>query len=132
NDFQLSDPSDPESSQAAVQTAISSWTEVPEWTGHVERGACDDEDPDNPGQLADYCANVANVPIDTEETETFGPCPISRVWDAGECLQLTAWNDRRIYTHDANNNVFRISDPSGAPSPEFITLVNTLNSQGKL
>src|SRR5690606_15784630 len=54
NDFQLSDPSDPESSQAAVQTAISSWTEVPEWTGHVERGACDDEDPDNPGQLADY------------------------------------------------------------------------------
>ena len=132
NDFQLSDPNNPESAQAAIQTSISSWTEVPEWTGHVERGGCDDEDPDNPGQLAEYCANATNVPIDTLETETFGPCPLSRQWDAGECLQLTAWNARRIYTHDADNNVFRISDDNGDPTPAFVALVNSLDGQGKL
>src|SRR5690606_12189229 len=112
--------------------SISSWTEVPAWTGHVERGGCDDEDPEHPGQLAEYCANATNVPIDTLETETFGPCPLSRQWDAGECLQLTAWNARRIYTHDADNNVFRISDDNGDPTPAFVALVNSLDGQGKL
>jgi hypothetical protein len=132
NDFQLADPNNPESSQAAIQTSISSYTEVPAWRGHIARGACNEEDPENPGQLADYCANAADVPIETAEIETFGPCPMSRVWDAGECLELTDWNDRRIYTHDFDNNVFRIADNDGDPSPEFVALLNDLNNQGRI
>jgi hypothetical protein len=132
NDFQLANPNDPESSQAAIQTSISSWTETPSWVGHVARGACKDEDPNNPGQLADYCANAEDVPVDTEELETFGPCPLSRVWDAGECLQQTDWTDRRIYTHDFDNNVFRIAEPNGDPSPQFVSLVEQLDGQGRI
>ncbi|KIG13947.1 hypothetical protein DB30_07363 [Enhygromyxa salina] len=132
NDFQLADPNNPESAQAAVQTSISTWTETPAWVGHVARGACNDEDPNNPGQLADYCANAADVPVETAELESFGPCPISRVWDAGECLQQTNWNDRRIYTHDFNNNVFRVADPDGSPSGPFVALVEQLNAQGRI
>ncbi|MCA9686622.1 MAG: type IV pilin biogenesis protein, partial [Myxococcales bacterium] len=45
NDFQVADPNDPESSQQALQTNISSWTDTPSWEGHVTRGACTDEDP---------------------------------------------------------------------------------------
>jgi hypothetical protein len=132
NDFQLVDPNDPESSQAAIQTSISSFTEVPEWRGHISRGACNDEDPENPGQLADYCLNAADVPIETAELETYGPCPMSRVWDAGECLALTDWTDRRIYTHDFDNNVFRIAEANGDPSGEFVDLVKALDNQGRL
>jgi hypothetical protein len=130
NDFQLSNPNDPESSQAAVQTSLSAWTDVPGYKGHVVRGACTDEDPNNPGQLADYCQNAIDVPIDTEETESFGPCPLGRVWDAGECLAQTDYRDRRIYTHDANNNVFRISDSTGKATGQFTALVTQLDSQG--
>jgi hypothetical protein len=121
-----------ESSQAAIQTSISSYTEVPEWRGHISRGACTDEDPENPGQLADYCMNAADVPIDTDELETYGPCPMSRVWDAGECLALTEWTDRRLYTHDFDNNVFRIAEPNGDPSAQFIALVTQLDNQGRI
>jgi hypothetical protein len=132
NDFQLSDPSDPESSQASIQTSISSYTEAPEWRGHISRGACTDEDPANPGQLAAYCTNAASVPIDTDELETYGPCPMSRVWDAGECLALTEWTDRRLYTHDFDNNVFRIAEPNGDPSAQFIALVTQLDNLGRI
>src|SRR5690606_14909833 len=130
NDFQLSNPNDPEPSQVAVQTSINSWTDIPGYAGHVVRGACTDEDPDNPGQLAEYCQNAANLPVETEETESFGPCPISRVWDAGQCLAQTDWKKRRLYSHDANNNVFRIADSAGKPSAEFTAVVEELNSQG--
>ncbi|HVI02356.1 MAG TPA: hypothetical protein VM869_26775 [Enhygromyxa sp.] len=130
NDFQLASPNDPESSQVAVQTSVSSWTDIPGYAGHVAREACTDADPDNPGQLAEYCQNAADLPVDTEETESFGPCPISRVWDAGKCLQQTDYRDRRLYTHDANNNVFRISDSTGKPTAEFTALITELNSQG--
>ena len=132
NDFQLSNPNDPESSQTAVQTSISSWTDVPEFTGHVVRAACDDEDPNNPGQLTEYCQNAANLPLETDETESFGPCPLGRVWDAGECLVQTDWKARRIYTHDANNNVFRIADGVGKPTAQFIAVVNQLDNEGKI
>jgi len=130
NDFQLADPNNPESSQTAVQTSISSWTDVPGFAGHVVRGACTDEDPDNPGVLAEHCQNAADLPIETDEVESFGPCPISRVWDAGACLEQTDWKDRRIYTHDANNNVFRVAEPDGQPSAGFIALVEELDGQG--
>ena len=132
NDFQLADPNDPEAGQAALQTSIEGWTETPAWVGHVARKACDDPDPDNPMQLADYCQAVIDEPLTTDEVETFGPCPLSRVWDAGECLQLTDWTARRIYTHDYNNNVFRVAEPDGSPTAEFIALVELLDSQGKI
>ncbi|PRQ03339.1 hypothetical protein ENSA5_16930 [Enhygromyxa salina] len=132
NDFQLSDPDDPESSQAAVQTSISSWTDVPGWTGHLARSGCTDEDPDNPGQLTEYCQNVADVPLDTDELESFGPCPLGRVWDAGECLALTDWKARRIYTHDLNNDVIRVADNTGTPTAEFIALVEGLDGLGRI
>jgi hypothetical protein len=132
NDFQLSDLNDPNSDQAAVQTTIDAWTETPAWFGHVTRGGCTDEDPDNPGQLAEYCANAATLPIETEETETYGPCPLGRVWDAGECLAQTVWTQRRIYTHDFNNELIQISTSTGASSGKFRTLVKALNAQGKI
>ena len=130
NDFQLADPNSPESSQAAIQTSIRSWTDVPAFVGHVTREACTDEDPDNPGELAEYCQNAADIPIETEEVESFGPCPISRIWDAGECLAQTLWNDRRIYTHDADNNVVRVAGPDGVASAKFVAIVEELDSQG--
>ncbi len=130
NDFQLADPNNADSSQLAIQTSISSWTTVPGWSGHIVRGACTDEDPNNPGQLADYCQNAATLPIDTLEQESFGPCLLSRVWDAGDCLAQTAWTDRRIYTHDANNNVVRIAEPNGSASPGFKAVVEDLDAQG--
>ncbi|PRP99019.1 hypothetical protein ENSA5_29400 [Enhygromyxa salina] len=132
NEFQLSDPNDPDSAQAAVQTTIDSWTEAPAWIGHVARRACTDEDPDNPGELADYCANAVDAPLDTDELESFGPCPLGRVWDAGECLALTDWKDRRVYTHDLSNNVIRVAEESGEPTPEFVSLVEALHDQGRI
>ncbi|MCA9696781.1 MAG: type IV pilin biogenesis protein, partial [Myxococcales bacterium] len=131
NDFQVADPNDPESSQQALQTNISSWTDTPSWEGHVTRGACTDEDPDNPGQLADYCLNAANLPVETEELESFGPCPLQRVWNAGECLQQTAPGDRRLYTHGFDNQLIRITE-GGEPSAGFSNLVMALNQQGKI
>lgn len=131
NDFQSSDINDPNADDTAVQTSISARTETPSWFGHVERSACTDEDPDNPGQLADYCADAATLPIDTEEEETFGPCPMGRVWDAGECLQDMNASDRRLFTHDADNNIIRIA-VNGEATPDFINLVLSANAQGKI
>jgi hypothetical protein len=132
NDFQLSDPLDPNSDPAAVQTSISSWTDAPEWTGHLSRTGCTEEDPDNPGQLTEYCQNVIDVPLDTDELETYGPCPLSRVWDAGECLALTDWTARRVYTHDLANNVIRVADGLGAPTAEFVSVVEELDGLGRI
>ncbi|HLT37905.1 MAG TPA: hypothetical protein VK034_16585, partial [Enhygromyxa sp.] len=94
NDFQLSDLADPSSGQVGVQTTVQAWTETPGWFGHLIRGACTDEDPDNPGQLAEHCQNAANLPIDSDELESYGPCPLGRSWDAGECLAQTSWTER--------------------------------------
>src|SRR5690606_11298106 len=93
NDFQLSDLADPSSGQVGVQTTVQAWTETPGWFGHLIRGACTDEDPDNPGQLAEHCQNAANLPIDSDELESYGPCPLGRSWDAGECLAQTSWTE---------------------------------------
>ncbi|NVB38695.1 type IV pilin biogenesis protein [Pseudenhygromyxa sp. WMMC2535] len=131
NDFQLSDPDDPLSDQAAVQTSISAWTDTPPWRGHVVREACDEEDPDNPGVLTDYCQNANDLAIDTEEEESFGPCAIGRAWDAGECLLDTAPTDRRLYTHDESNQRIKIHE-AGAATGAFTSLVMSLDSQGKI
>jgi hypothetical protein len=131
NEFQLSDLDDPNSNKVAVQTSLQAWTETPSWRGHLTRGACTDEDPNNPGQLAEYCANVASAPIDSDETETFGPCPLGRVWDAGECLAQTPWTARRLYTHGFGNELIKIAD-NGTTTAAFRSLVLTLNGQGKI
>lgn len=132
NDFQLSNPNNPNSDEAAVQTNITAWTESPAWFGHVTRSACTDEDPDNPGQLAEYCVNAATLPLETKETESFGPCPLGRTWDAGECLAQTSWTKRRLYTHGFNNELIRIATTTGAATTEFRNLVKTLNGMGKI
>ncbi|EDM77902.1 hypothetical protein PPSIR1_01744 [Plesiocystis pacifica SIR-1] len=131
SDFQLSDPNDPNSANAATQTTIESWTESATWAGHVARQGCDDEDPDNPGQLAEYCENVALLPMDTLEEETFGPCAMGRVWDAGDCLEQTTWSNRNLYTHGFSNEKVEIMS-AGSVTPEFESLITTLNGQGKI
>jgi hypothetical protein len=122
-------PNDP---AEALQTVLGTHTDTAGFKGHVTRQACNTEDPNTPGQLASWCANVATTPLETDEEESFGPCPLSRVWDAGECLKLTDWTDRRIYSHDANKQLFRIADANGNATAQFKNLVISLNSQGKI
>jgi hypothetical protein len=101
-----------------VQTQIEAYTEWPGWKGHVMRTLCDAEDPDSPGQPASYCVDK---PFDLDlMQETFGPCPQSRTWDAGECLQQTTWSDRRLYSHDASNVVYAINEEDGSATAKFI------------
>jgi hypothetical protein len=101
-----------------VQTRLFSSTEYPEWRGHVTRDYCADED--GTGTLLPHC--VESVPEFTvaESEPTFGPCAQSRSWDAGACLQLTDWNERRIYSYDANNDIYRIAEPDGTASATFV------------
>ncbi len=109
----------------SLQTSISASTEYPAWRGHVVREACDlvDENDD----LLPQC-----VPPDPEFAaedleEVFGPCPQSRTWDAGECLSLTDWNERRVFTHDSANNLIPVADADGTASAGFAA---ELQSQG--
>ena len=51
---------------------------------------------------------------------------MSRDWDAGECLRDMAWTDRRIYSHDAGNNVYAISNPDGTASGTFLLELEAL------
>lgn len=113
--------SDP-GSDDILQTHFESHTEYPSWQGHLTRAACEDEDA--LGDLEDYC-EVPVPPIDPSELEEpFGPCDQDVVWDAGRCLQLTTWTDRRIYSHDDANNLFLVSNADGTASAEFQTLLN--------
>jgi hypothetical protein len=105
-----------------IQTGVRAYTEWPGWKGHVLREVCEDEDPENPGQLAPWCQGED---VFDEVEETFGPCGQSRTWDAGECLQMTAWSDRRLYTNTPTNKIVRISKSDGTATAEFETeLVN--------
>ncbi|MEM6290144.1 MAG: type IV pilin biogenesis protein [Myxococcota bacterium] len=101
----------------AVQTTFSASTDYPGWQGHVERRYCTATD--EFGDLLASCeAPSPEFPAD-ETVNTFGPCDRSRDWDAGECLQLTDWRERRLFSHDDDNVVFRISLPDGTAAPEF-------------
>lgn len=96
-----------------LQTQLSARTEFPSWKGHVVREMCDDVDPDT-GLTADYCV-PPNPEFETEEVEeAFGPCPQSRQWDAGECLQQTDCGDRNLYTNTIDNDVIPINDGEDA------------------
>lgn len=112
----------------AVQTVFSASTDYPGWTGHVERRYC--EIYDESDVLVPTC-QPPSPEFDPElesAFDTFGDgCAMGRDWDAGECLQNTAWNDRRIFSHDANNNVYRISNPDGSASGDFIDELVELN-----
>ena len=111
---------------AALQTSINATTEFPSWKGHVIRSYCEFTDPDT-GDLLPACTPPSPEFPDESAEETFGPCPQSRAWDAGECLALTEWNDRRLYTHDANNDLVPIANPDGTASGGFIA---ELSAQG--
>ena len=110
---------------AAVQTVFTASTDYPGWQGHVERRYCEVYDG---GVLAPTC--VAPSPEFDPDVmsafSTFGPCDMSRDWDAGVCLRDMAWNDRRIYSHDSSNNVYRISLPDGSASPTFVAELTAL------
>jgi hypothetical protein len=110
----------------ALQTSIDAITEFPTWRGHVVRALCDFRDPDTGDLLPSCVAPSPEFPPEAVE-ETFGPCPQSRSWDAGECLALTAWNERRIYTHDASNQLVPIAEADGTASAGFLA---ELTAQG--
>jgi len=101
---------DDEGEPYSIQTRIRGYTEFPGWRGHVTREYCTLEDED--GELLPQCVPPAVDPFPVVE-ETFGPCPQDRSWDAGECLQQTDWQDRRIYTHDASGNLVRLATDDG-------------------
>lgn len=111
------------------QTSLSARTDVGTWQGHVTRGYCTDVD--EMGVLQDYCqAPAPEFDLPTEAIDTFGgPCPQSRAWDAGECLQSTPWTDRRLFTHTADNDVIAIAEADGSATTEFY---NELDAQGLL
>lgn len=105
-----------------LQTHFESHTEYPSWQGHLRREACDDRDEFD--DLEEYC-EVPVPPIDPAELEEpFGPCAQDVVWDAGECLRLTDWTDRRIYAHDDANNIFLVANADGTASAQFQALLN--------
>ena len=101
----------------ALQTNVSAVTEYPSWRGHVLREACthlDVDDEDGDGDTTELAPACQPVDFPAEEIEeTFGNCPQSRTWDAGECLALTPWYERRLYTHDANNTVIPVANADG-------------------
>lgn len=110
----------------ALQTSIDATTEFPTWKGHVVRAYCDFTDPDT-GELLPACT-PPSPEFSTEATEeTFGPCPQSRAWDAGECLALTPWTQRRLYTHDESNQLVPVANPDGTASAGFLA---ELTAQG--
>lgn len=110
----------------ALQTSITASTEFPSWKGHVIRSYCDFTDPDT-GDLLPACTPPSPEFAAEDAEETFGPCPQSRAWDAGECLSLTAWTERRLFTHDASNQLVPVANPDGTASAGFFA---QLSSQG--
>lgn len=107
-----------------VQTQFSAYTEFPGWRGHVVRALCDDVDGN--GDPMPHCVRP-NPEFEADQIEaTFGPdvadpvCPQSMTWDAGECLQQTPWNERRLYSNVAGGvDPIPVSDDDGTASSEF-------------
>lgn len=102
-----------------VQTDFAAYTEFPGWRGHVTRTLCDDVDGN--GDPLPHC--VLPVPeFETEELEeTFGPCDQSHEWDAGVCLQSTAWNERRLFTNGSGGGrtLIPVANADGTASGGF-------------
>jgi hypothetical protein len=104
-----------------VQTEVAATTDWPEWKGNVIRSLCTDVDPVDGDGLAAYCIDNE---LASDGDERFGPCPAGREWNAGSCLALTDWSDRRIYTNDSDNKTFRITDDSGKATAAFRDQLN--------
>lgn len=127
NEFGVTGSAGSDDQVEALQTTLAAGTDFPSWQGHVTRGLCDHRD--DAGDLLPSCvdpgfpygaANPCTVADDCgpgglcsggtcQDEETFGPCPRSRTWDAGECLQQTNVDERRLYTHDINNELVAIA-----------------------
>lgn len=103
---------------AIVQTSLAGWTEYPAWKGHIARQVCTDRDAE--GKLLPECETPSPEFDDGDIEETFGPCEQSRDWDAGECLQRTAWTDRRLYTHSSDNQLIALIESDGTATDAFV------------
>jgi len=123
-DFSTQVSEDGEETRSGLQTTLTAHTEYPGWKGHLMRDYCAHTDED--GDLLPLC--VAPSPeFGTDDAEaTFGPCPQSRSWDAGVCLQSTTWNDRRIYSALADGTVYAITEANGSASTRFTAELNAL------
>lgn len=110
-----------------VQTQLSARTEIPSFRGHVFRSACTEDE--------EHCEG-ADEPPETLEEEAFDfggteedgttNCPMSRIWNAGECLSRKVWTARRLYSHTAENAVYRISNDDGTASELFVSELTSL------
>lgn len=101
----------------ALQTSLSSTTAWPGWRGRVQRALCDHRDAE--GELLPQC-QTPSPEWEPEDVEaTFGPCPQSRSWDAGECLMQTQWQDRRVFTTTAAGGLVQISEEDGSSTDAF-------------
>lgn len=140
NEFlSATDPSERQS----VQTAVEGFTTMPDFEGHVLRVTCDQSDfPDlSAAEVAQICSTTEPLAIEDDEAETFSTCSgthcrcngFSRTWDAGECLQDTPWESRRLYTYvgsGAGRRVVRLISPSGAITPAFDSLLQGSSAVG--
>lgn len=94
------------------QTIIAAGTDFPGWRGHVTRRYCSGD--------GEECQPPTPEFSPDDQEATFGPCPQSREWDAGACLQSMLWSERRLYSVDTSNTVYRISDDEGLATDAFI------------
>lgn len=106
----------------AIQTSVSAHTAWPGWRGTVSRKVCEFTDPDNivngePAKMA-YC-DESRLPFPDPKTETFGPGPLSRNWDAGTILQSRERNSRLLYFIDKSNALKRINTADGRATTDF-------------
>ncbi len=101
----------------ALQTSLSSTTAWPGWRGRVRRELCNHRDAD--GELLPQCEEPTPQWEPEEVEHTFGPCPQSRSWDAGECLKQTQWLDRRVFTTSGSGELIQISEEDGSATPTF-------------
>ncbi len=106
-----------------LQTSLTANTRWPGWRGSVQRELCQHRDED--GELLPQCRLPSPEWALSEVEETFGPCPQSHVWDAGECLQSTAWNDRRVFTTDGDGALLPVSEADGTATAAFRTELQT-------
>lgn len=122
NEFGLGEDGNPGEGDI-LQTSFSARTDYPSWQGHLSREACTDVDGD--GNPQPYCtvADPQFQPEDVEETFGVPECPQSRVWDAGVCLQETAAADRRIYSHNDQNELVEVADTEGVVTAGFVQLL---------
>jgi hypothetical protein len=101
----------------ALQTVLDARTNWPGWRGHLERRLCEHRDED--GELLPQCTLPSPEWEPAEVEHTFGPCPQSHEWDAGECLANTVWSDRRVFTTNSVGTLIPVTDEDGNATGAF-------------